>query len=161
MRTAPPRRFLIHTGPEPNCSFGLIAPEEVRCGSLCDFTTALMNLQAGTAAQCELGDLPSFGKPQAAQEELNGRNQRGRDAQFMHSQPHQERNQSGFAGHFTANSDRASVPVGRLHRHVDEAHHRRVSGLIESGHTFVEPIHRQRVTGEIVGADAEEIGFAR
>ena len=48
-----------------------------------------MNLQACVAAQCELGDLLGFGKPQAAQEELHGRNECGRDAQLMHPQPHQ------------------------------------------------------------------------
>ena len=51
------------------------------------------------------------------------------------------------------------MPVGRLHGHVDEAHHRRVSGLVQPGHTLVEAIHCEGVTGEIVGADAEEIGF--
>ena len=120
-----------------------------------------MDFQTGATAQCELSNFLGFRKPQAAQEELHGRNERWRDAQFMHAQPHQQWDQGRFSGHFTAHPDRASVSVGCLHRHVYEAHHCRMSGLIQASHALVEPVDREGVTGEIVGADAEEIRFPR
>ena len=36
-----------------------------------------------------------------------------------------------------------------------------MSGLIQASHALVEPVDREGVTGEIVGADAEEIRFPR
>ena len=51
------------------------------------------------------------------------------------------------------------MAVGRLHRHVDQTHHRGVGGLIEAGHPFIESIDRQRVTGQVVRADAQEVAF--
>ena len=69
--------------------FGEYMPLRKIAEFISPYAKSVKDFQTGTTAQCELSNFLGFGKPQAAQQELHCRNECWRDAQFMHSQPHQ------------------------------------------------------------------------
>ena len=109
------------------------------------------------ALEGEFRQFPGFGQFEAADDELDGRHQRGGDAQFIHAQTEQKRHQHRVARHLPANADPDPMVVGGLDGGLDQAQNGRMGRLIKVGDFLVHPVHRQRVLDEVVGADAEEL----
>ena len=77
------------------------------------------------------------------------------------AQPQQKRGQRWIAGHFAAQAAPDALALRGVGRQFDQAQDGGMGGFVKVGDSFVEPVHRQRVLDQIVGAQAEKIDAAR
>jgi len=112
----------------------------------------------GIAVQGKFGEFLGLGELEMADEELDGGQEWRRGAEFIHAQAEQERRHDGVAAHLAANGGVDAVMVGGVHGGLDETQDGGVRGLVEVRDLFVQPVHRQGVLDEVVGAEAEKFG---
>src|SRR6266849_4498928 len=81
--------------------------------------------------QRKIRKFPGFGQFQTADDELKRRNQRGRGAEFIHTQAYQQWSQDWIACHFATHTDPDLVTACSLNRLLDELDDGRVCWLIK------------------------------
>ena len=90
---------------------------------------------------------------------------RGSDGAAIESsrmpRPSSSGGEARVAGDLAADADRDARAQRRLGRELDQPQHRRVQRIVEMGHLLLAAVDGERVHGEIVGADGEEIGLLR
>ena len=84
-----------------------------------------------------------------------------RHRQLAQPETQKERRIARVTRHLAADADRNASARGRLDGELDEAQHTGMQRVVEVGDLFVAAVDRQGVLDQIVGADGEEIGFAR
>jgi len=79
------------------------------------------------------------------------------DAQFIHTEADQHRHRQRIRRQLAAHADPFAMGMGRAHSDVDQLQHRRVQAVSLGGQGRMTTVDRQRVLGQVVGADAKEI----
>ena len=121
----------------------------------------VLDVRRRPSGECPARRPPSVFGVQAAQHLLGERNRAWRHAELAQPEPDQQRQQAGIGGHFTADGDRdAAAPPGPGDQ-AQRAEHGGMERLIQVGHAIVGPVDSETILDQIVGADAEEVRFAR
>ena len=88
-----------------------------------------------------------------------GQNGARRDGELVHAEGEEGLGQGQVCAQLTADADPDAVLVGVLGHKADQAQHRGVMRVVEAAQVVVLTVTGQRVLGQIVRADAEEVGL--
>ena len=98
-----------------------------------------------------------FAELDSADEIFDLRQHGRRHAQFVNAQADEKRDGRGVTGHLAAQARPDAVAFAGLNGQLYQAQQGRMRGVVQVGDFFIQPIHRQRVLDEVIGADAEKL----
>ena len=104
-----------------------------------------------------LGECAARGNIEPANLRFNRRDRRQAHAQRIHAESQEQRDSPRVAGNAAANPGPFAVGMSAGNAQRDEAQHGRVQRIDLRGELRMASIHRERVLGQVVGADREKV----